>query len=349
MKLMQSAKHFSDRFLLRHLPTRLPAVLIGALVLIGTAHSQAARQSAHAALEQNILIADRGNNRIIEVTPDKQIVWEFDFTDRQIGHVADDAFFAPGNKQIVANLEQDQVIVVIDYETRKIVWQYGTGVKGSDNNELHTPDDAYMLPDGTISVADIDNCRIAIVSQDKKLVRQYGKTHKCLSQPGYYNKPNGATPLSDGHFLITEIVGQRVTEVDANGNDVYSFQAPLHYPSDAQRTVRGTIIIADYAKVGSIMELDTKGNILWQFGPFDDNSDKRLRWPSLAAELPNGNIIANDDFNHRVIVIDKETQEIVWQYGVTGRRGVLPGYLSIPDGLDWRHDNDPKPAATPVS
>ncbi len=42
----------------------------------------------------NVLIADRGNNRIIEVTPDKQIVWKYDFKGLRPGFGADDAFFA---------------------------------------------------------------------------------------------------------------------------------------------------------------------------------------------------------------------------------------------------------------
>ncbi len=320
---------------------RFAPLLIGAALVAFSARPQPVRSQTRPPLEQNILIADRGNNRIIEVTPDKQIVWEYDFASRLPHHGADDAFFAPGNKEIVATLGEDNTIMVIDYATKKVVWQYGTGAKDADPNHLYTPDDAYRLPDGNYSVAEINNCRVVILSPEKKIVHEYGQAHQCVSQPGYYNKPNGATPLPDGHLLITEIKGQRVTEIDQEGNELYSFHAPVHYPSDAQRTIRGTIILADYDKYGSILELDKQGNVLWQFGPLD-TPEGRLRWPSLAAELPNGNIIANDDFNHRVIVIDKETKQIVWQYGMTGRKGYLPGYLDIPDGLDWRHDNDPR-------
>ena len=45
-------------------------------------------------------------------------------------------------------------------------------------------------------------------------------------------------------------------------------------------------------------------------------------------------IAANDDYNHRVIVIDPKTKRIVWQYGHTGVLGTGPGYLNKPDGLD---------------
>ncbi len=301
-----------------------------------TPHATAIARPA-AALPFNIIIADRGNNRIIEVTPDKQIVWSYQFDQLRPGRGADDAFFTPGNQTIIANLEENQTIVEIVYATKRIVWQYGrSGQRGAGPNMLNEPDDAYRLPDGSTSVADIKNCRILFVSATKRIVKQYGHTRRCSSAPGYLNKPNGDTPLPNGHMLITEIRSSRVSEVDASGTVLWQFRTPLRYPSDAQLTPRGTIILADYSNPGAILELATDGTVLWTYR-FPKGSDQTLNHPSLAAELPNGNIIANDDFNHRVIVIDKATKQIVWQYGVTGRPGHGVGELNIPDGLDWRH------------
>jgi hypothetical protein len=45
-------------------------------------------------------------------------------------------------------------------------------------------------------------------------------------------------------------------------------------------------------------------------------------------------IAATDDYNERVVIIDRRTKRIVWQYGHTGVAGSGPGYLSKPDGLD---------------
>jgi hypothetical protein len=44
--------------------------------------------------------------------------------------------------------------------------------------------------------------------------------------------------------------------------------------------------------------------------------------------------LLNDDANHRVIVVDPRTNQVVWQYGVTGRPGSALGSLSNPDGVD---------------
>ena len=291
---------------------------------------------AAAALPVNILIADRGNNRIIEVTPDKRIVWSFQFAGLRPGHGADDAFFTPGHQTIIAGLEEEHTIVEIDYATKRVIWQYGMpGKPGTGPNQLNTPDDPYRLPDGTTSVADIKNCRVVFISPDKHIVKQYGRTRQCRSAPGYLNKPNGDTPLPNGHMLITEIRDSRISEVDGTGRRVWSWRSPALYPSDAQLTARGTIIVADYSRPGQILELSRTGQVLWKYR-FPLGSPQELDRPSLAAELPNGNIIANDDFNHRVVVIDKATKRIVWQYGVTGRPGAGPGELCIPDGVDWR-------------
>jgi hypothetical protein len=59
-----------------------------------------------------------------------------------------------------------------------------------------------------------------------------------------------------------------------------------------------------------------------------------LNHPSLALELPNGNIILNDDWRNRVLVIDRASKQIVWQYGATDKPGHAPGFLFYPDGLD---------------
>ncbi len=47
------------------------------------------------------------------------------------------------------------------------------GDSGSDRTHLHTPDDAYMLPDGTLTVADAYNCRILFIKapRDRPPVR----------------------------------------------------------------------------------------------------------------------------------------------------------------------------------
>jgi hypothetical protein len=308
----------------------------------GTAHDTSALSG------YDVLIADRGNNRIIEVTPDKKIVWEYHFTLPKMGWGADDAFFTDGGKTIIVNLEEYHIIQMIDYASKKVIWNYGVpGKPGSKDGMLNTPDDAYKLPNGDITVADVKNCRVIEISPDKKIVRQYGEPGKCKNQDGFLNKPNGDTPLPDSHTFISNIIGKNLVELDSNWKPISTMALPVKYPSDPQLTKAGNILISDYSYPGQIVEVTREGKIVWQFD--GQAGDVKLNHPSLAIELPNGNILSNDDYNHRVIVIDKQTKKIVWQYGVTLKPGSADGQLNIPDGVDIIMRNPATEAALSAS
>lgn len=304
------------------------------------------------ALPANIVIADRGNNRLIEVTPDKKIAWELDFNDLypnlRPGYGADDAFFTPSGQTLMVNLEAYHLIAEIDYATKQVIWEYGhPGKLGSAPGYLNTPDDAYRWPDGLTSVADIRNCRVVFLNQQKEIVRQFGKIGQCLDRPGYYNKPNGDTPLPNGNTLVSVIQSHEVIEVQPDGSEVYRLSVPLAYPSDAQKLDNGDILVADYVSAGKVIEITLSGEIVWQYY-FPTDPERGLNHPSLAIQLPSKNILLNDDGNHRVIVIDYQTKQIIWQYGVTHKPGRAPGQLSVPDGLDLHLISATLPQSTPM-
>ncbi|MDE3078653.1 MAG: PQQ-binding-like beta-propeller repeat protein [Paracoccaceae bacterium] len=280
----------------------------------------------------NVLIADRGNRRLLIVTPQKQTIWEYHFKAAPPGNGADDSFFADGGKSVLTNLEHSHVIRKIDIATGKLVWDYGKmNVQGSGPNRLYYPDDAYQLPGGNIVVADIRNCRILEIAPDKHIVRQAGRTGDCSGRPGTLRSPNGDRPLANGHLLVSEIQGHWLTELDEHWKQVLRFQLPILYPSDPQPTRDGNIVVAGYTNPGNIIIVNRQQKVLWRYTPLKDGG---LNRPSLAEELPNGNILATDDLNHRIVVIDPKTNRILWQYGVKGHPGEAPGYLRIPDGLD---------------
>lgn len=294
--------------------------------------------------DYDLLIADRGNNRLLEVTPDKKIIWEYHFNLPQLGLGADDSFFTDNGKSIIVNLEEYHLIQILDYATKQVTWSYGVpGVPGHEPGYLNTPDDAYKLPNGNITVADIKNCRVLEISPGRKIVRQYGQTRICRNVDGYLNKPNGDTPLPDGGVFISNIVGASLVELNAAWQPILTLPLPVRYPSDPQLTRDGNILISDYSYPGQVVELDRQGKIIWQFS--GAAGDVKLNHPSLAVELPNGHIMVNDDLNHRVIIIDKATKKIIWQYGVTGKPGNAPGQLNVPDGMDIIPD--PNFATTP--
>jgi outer membrane protein assembly factor BamB len=282
-----------------------------------------------------LLIADRGNGRLIVVNDAKQIVWQFPVAGSMptgLAFSADDAFFSPDGKTIVANDEGRQMIYRIDIATKKVIWSYGHyDSKGSAKGYLNTPDDAYPLANGDIVVADINNCRIIEIAPDKSIARQWGTTGLCSNNaPRSYGAPNGDTPLPDGGLLITVIDGARLVRLSATGQVIFDIHIPIVYPSDAQLLPSGNIIVAGYTNPGAVIEVTPAGKLVWRYAP--TSGPGRLNHPSLATPLDNGLVSINDDDRQRIVVIDPATMKIVWQYGKTDVAGSGAGLLSDPDG-----------------
>jgi outer membrane protein assembly factor BamB len=291
-----------------------------------------------------LLIADRGNDRILLVDPRRKTLWSFPTrADTAKGRQLvfdDDTFVEPGGKALVTNEEDHGDILSIDIKTHRVSRlfgvpgaQAGPGASAGPPNRLNWPDDAYVLPNGTLTVADAYRCRILFI-RHRRIVRQIGRTDDCVHHPprtlGYVN---GDTPLPDGGVLVSEIDGSWIDDFSGTGSLVRSFQAPVTYPSDPQPLSRGRILLADYAKPGAVLILDQHGKMLWRYGP--PSGWGELNHPSLAIMLPSGDIAVNDDYNDRVVIIDPKQRRIVWQYGHLARPGRRGGFLRTPDGMDF--------------
>jgi hypothetical protein len=287
------------------------------------------------ALTGDVLIADENNRRLLLVDPYGRIRWQFPapgVSDPGFGP-PDDAFISPDGRTIVATQESVDTISVVDIATGRVTRRYGhPGVPGAGPGYFAHPDDAMLLPDGRILAADIINCRIVLLSP-QRIVGQLGTESACGHEPPrQFGDPNGAFPLKDGHFLITEILGDWVDEMSLTGHVYWSAHpAGVSYPSDANEVGPGRYIVADYSDPGQIVIFSRTGHVDWRFRPA---GAEPLNHPSLALPMPNGNILVNDDYDDRVIVIDPKTNRIVWQYGHYGVSGQAPGYLANPDGVD---------------
>jgi hypothetical protein len=307
---------------------------------IGATSTHVAEAPSKPAFVGRLLIADRGNNRLLVVDAAKHVLWRYPSATAPPPpggfYFPDDAFFAEGGTAILINQEENHTLTKLAYPSGRVLWTYGhPRHPGSIAGYLNQPDDAYLLKSGQVTVADAKNCRILFIDPaTSKPVRQFGTTRLCRHQPpraiGY---PNGDTPLANGDFLISEIRGSWVTELRPDGSLAWTTHVPgVRYPSDPQQLGADLYLVADYSHPGGFVEFTREGHVIHRYGPL--RGPGMLNHPSLAERLPNGLIAVNDDYRHRVVLIDPRTDAIVWQYGVTDVPGSGPGFLRIPDGLD---------------
>jgi Kelch motif len=286
-----------------------------------------------------MVIADRGNNQILVMGADKKVIWRYPSPDlpKPPGrfYFPDDAFWVHGGHAILMNEEENDTAIEIAYPSGKVIWQYGhQGVAGSNPGYLHQPDDMYPWPGGGAVVSDAKNCRILFFDAAGNPDRQIGTNGVCVhGLPKTVGYPNGDTPLKNGDLLLSELHWGWVDEVKPDGTPVWQLQVPgVRVPSDPQQLADGTFLSVDYEFPGAIVRFTSAGKVLWYYHP--TSGPGLLNHSSLAAPLPNGLVAINDDYRHRVILIDPATNEIVWQYGQTDVAGNGPNLLRYPDGLD---------------
>ncbi|HET6351651.1 MAG TPA: hypothetical protein VFG89_05930 [Coriobacteriia bacterium] len=220
----------------------------------------------------NTLVTDRAIDRVIEVTPDKRVVWQYGATRNSTapGNLAD-PFFAErlpdGTTLIVDNRGGNRVMKVrtSDYDPGKpnwgytaasVVWQYGqNGVGGTGPDQLASPRFAEALPDGSVLIADSSDQvykgeRVIEVTPDKQIRWQFGVTGVSGTDTTHLFKPSSARRLANGNTLIGEEDGGRVLEISPAGSvvDWYGTGAENGEGSDLgklrsiQRTEEGSLV-----------------------------------------------------------------------------------------------------------
>jgi hypothetical protein len=223
------------------------------------------------------------------------------------------------------------------------VWSYGHARRaGYAPGYLNTPDDAYLLRGGNVVVADPGNCRVLIISRQKRVLHQFGTPGSCFHHPPQYlGSPNGDTPLPRGNLLISEINGSWIDDMTDSGRVRWAVHLPIGYPSDPQPIGHGRYLVADYEAPGAFVEFNRAGRILYRYGPPSGTGE--LDHPSLVELLPSGVLMANDDYNNRMVAVDPTTRALVWQFGRTGVKGTGEDLLAIPDGFDLLGPNGSYP------
>jgi hypothetical protein len=302
----------------------------GILALASTASAGGLLLSRHFNQSGNILIADQFNNRVIEISPNGNIVWSFgrglnDFSAKSIIGVNDaqrvgsfTLMAGTGTPAGVIPQAPDGVpdnrVVLVD-PFGKIVWQYGQfGQTGSGPNLLDTPVQSTWLPNTHVLITDQANNRIIEVNLAKKIVWQYpGSNTKDADQ---LSGPNSAELLENGHILIADQGNNRAIEVTRGDHIVRTFTVggTANTVAFASRLDNGDTLLTD-AGNSRIVEVDAHDNVVWQYFTDTDPFSVAAPLPTRAVRLHNGDTLISDQFNNRVIRVSPAGM-IVASYGL---------------------------------
>jgi hypothetical protein len=152
-----------------------------------------------------------------------------------------------------------------------------------------------------------------------------------------------ARRLANGNTLMSSSGGDKVVEVNRDGDTVWTMASGLRYPNEAYRLANGNTLITDRdnnrvievtpgraiawsypglvhphngnrlangntlvcdSDRNQVVEVDALGTVVWHYGI-------GLRWPRCAERLGNGNTLIADSQNNRVIEVDSSAR-IVW-------------------------------------
>ena len=318
---------------------RIAVVLIASLILL--CRLPLIGQSSKFNQPGNILITDQFNNRVIEIDPAGDIVWQFGLGP---GNTTSSSIIGTNDAERVGMLTlmagtgippavvthckkgcADNRVLLVD-PRGNIVWQYGQfGVTGSGPNQLNTPvANTYLHEsnnDDHVLITDHGNGRVIEVRRsDNAIVWEYDGL----------NGPNSAELLVNGNILISDQSNNQALEVTHTTPstivNTYTTAGgiPFNTVAFASRLPNGHTLITDAAN-SRIVETDEAGADFWHFFTNARAGSNPSPLPTRAVQLANGNVLISDQFNDQVIEVTHAMPAvIVASYGAINNPGFNP-------------------------
>lgn len=263
----------------------------------------------------NILITDQFNNRVIEIDPAGDIVWQYGGGPANVGPRA-----------IVGTNDAERV--------GRLTLMSGTGIP---------PGATPNCPSGCV-----DN-RVLLVNHHGKIVWQYGTFGVTGAGPNQLNVPvqNTYLTLSNGeaHVLITDQGNGRIIEVrirceaheneDGDGRDecgraeseksglnkqiVWEYDG-LNNPNAAELLANGNVLISDENDNVAIEVTHVYGSSSSIVHTYSQAGGLAFSGLAFASRLPNGHTLITDSNNSRIVETD-ETGADFWHFFTNTRSG----------------------------
>src|SRR5260370_696153 len=319
------------------------SLLIGCVILFSAAYSMG-QASGKFNQPGNILITDQFNNRVIEIDPAGNIVWQFG---NGPGDTSASAIVGTNDAERVGDLTLmsgtgippggttnckksgcvDNRVLLVE-PNGNIVWQYGQfGVTGFGPNQLNTPVQNTYLPSGNVLITDQGNERIIEVRRtDNAIVWQYGENGVVGIGPNQLNNPNAAELLANGHILISDENNNRAIQVThTTTSDIvktFTARGTVSGVAFASRLPNGNTRLTD-SNNSPIVEVDPNHRPAWEYFTNTPTGTSPSPLPTPDVRSANGNTLISDQFNDQVIEVNR-SMTIVASSGMSNDPGYSP-------------------------
>ncbi|USZ69313.1 hypothetical protein NGM10_06135 [Halorussus salilacus] len=290
--------------------------------------------------ENNTLVGLQGyhdEGRAIEISPDGEVVWEYDEPD----DVFDVERLGPDRVQLSTATEVPDEecppryrddgfencvrnsLRIVEQSSDELVWEYAWYDAKLHEHELHDADHYVVGSEDRWVLADMGNDRVFAVNREKEVVWQWNATDD-------YERPEGMGPEGDWtHLNDVDRLGPGVFQVSLRNfdtvvelrmdeesgpirvrpvvgpDDFHERGEVLHEQHNPDRLADDHLLVADSER-DRVVELDADREVVWEFG-----GSGRLQWPRDADRLPDGDTLITDSYNGRVMEVNPEG-EVVW-------------------------------------
>lgn len=270
----------------------------------------------------SVLITDRDNASVIEVSRAKSMAWSY--TQRDDAQLVSPNFAErlPNGNTLIVDRRADRVFEVT--RAKEVVWEYGVQSDSTAPGSLVDPYSATRLSNGNTLIvdnrggtrvievrsSDYDSSSPTLGYTEASIVWRYGRDNDAGTGEGQLSSPRQAARLANGNTLIVdaadqEFAGNRVLEVDGDGNILWEFDghtmSPPVKPSGAVQMPNGHFLIVAEEGNGSVYEVDGDGTFVGSYSSqdlfFDGSTAAKLR---SVQPTRTGSLMISDQGNQRV-------------------------------------------------
>lgn len=265
-------------------------------------------------LSGTLNIVDVKGNRLLKVNAAEKVLWGGSVT-------ASDINPNPNDGPLAVNSDTHQVVRVytVSSTTGRVLHTYGLR-QGSAPGYRFLPEDSYGLSHYRVLMTDPGNGRVILVNWlTNQILWQYRHRGIESEHPDCLYEVHNAIPMTNAHALITDgdQPGMLRQRWDVSREMVGHTVLPraIHYPSDAVPVGPHLYAITDHTNPAGLNVVNRSGHIVWSCpvasGP------GRANHASSINRLPNKHFWVSDGGTDRGIVIDPQTDKIIWPHGAT--------------------------------